>query len=136
MLFSYAVNVPAGTPANNPVKEDLEIKPGVIKRIEVFFPPGCAAKVNVQIFSGEYQLMPRNEGGVLKGDNYLAHDEPYYEIYDEPAVLTFKGWAPNAKHNHEILVYIEVQKPEIIFPELLLINELRRLEQKLRVVPL
>ena len=136
MLFSYAVTVPAGTPPENPIETILEIKPGVIKRIEVKFPPGCAATVHIQIFSGEFQLLPRNAGGSIRGDNETVWDEPYYEVYDEPATLTVKAWSPTANHDHEILIRILVLKPEIVFPELLLINELRRIEQKLRVVPL
>jgi len=136
MLFSYAITVPAGTPSNKPLEQSLEIKPGIIKRIEVKFPPGVAATVHVQIFSGEFQLLPRNPGGSIQGDNETVFDEPYYEIYDEPAVLTLRAWSPTANHDHTILVRILVLKPEILFPELLLINELRRIEQKLRVIPL
>jgi len=136
MLFTFPITVPAGTPENNKVVEELEIKPGVITRISIKFFAGVNNTVKCRILHGETPILPRNYDSYVSGDNEEVYDTPYYGIFYEPAVLKFVGWSPAASYNHTVIVRILVVDPEIAYPYLLLLDELRRFEERMRVTPI
>jgi len=135
MLFTFPITVPAGTPENNKKTQELEIEPGIIKRIGVKFFAGVNNTVKVRIVHGEIPIMPKNFDSYVSGDNEEVFDEPYYHILDKPAKLVFQGWSPSATYDHTVIVRILVLDPEIAYPHLLLLDELRRFEEKMRVIP-
>jgi len=136
MLFTFPIVVPAGTPESNPKRETLTIKPGVITRIGVKFFAGVNNTVKVRILHGESPILPENKDSYVSGDNEEVFDTPYKEIFYRPAQLTFVGWSPAASYDHTVIVRILVVDPEIAYPYLLLLDELRRFEERMRVTPI
>jgi len=63
MLFSECITVLKGYPTTPKTATDLRIARGIITKIEVQFPSGCAGTTHVQICHGLHQIFPKNPDG-------------------------------------------------------------------------
>ena len=77
MLFSADITVPIATLVTAEHVETLTLAPGVLSRIHVEFPPGCAELVGVRFMQAIHQVWPVSEG------EYVAWDAGYLETVDE-----------------------------------------------------
>ena len=64
MLFVKSLEVPANTPASQPVEEVLTVGARRLVNIDIFYPPGCLRTVGVRILEDGYQIVPRLSGWV------------------------------------------------------------------------
>ena len=117
MLFVASVNVPAGTPANNPVKKTIRLEPGVLRKVEIVFPFGCNCLVGVKIAHGEKIIIPRNAKEWVVGNGETVHIDTLLEHYDEPFELTIYASSPGTNYDHTVYFRFHVLDPELAFPE-------------------
>lgn len=132
MLFVTSLTVPAGTPENNPIRQELELEPGTIKKINVYFPPGCHATVKVRIKVGDIIFLPANPEEWLVGNGEALEDEPYRTILDSPVKLTIEACSPSASYDHTIYVRVLVLPPDIVYPEQRLAAILEEIADRLK----
>jgi len=67
-------------PRARPLKAREGIHPGLIKGIKIWFPPGCAGLVGVQIYHREHILAPADEGEWVTGDGVMWEWETAWPI--------------------------------------------------------
>ena len=49
MFYVLPLTIPADTPETDPIEEELALTYGVIQRVEIEFPPGCAGLAHIKI---------------------------------------------------------------------------------------
>ncbi len=106
MFYTYTITVPAATAQNAPAELDLSLSHGVIHRVSVSFPPGCAHLVEVTILQHNHQLWPSSVGGTLKADSFTIEWDDYFELFEPPHVLIARCWAPTTRFPHDIEIRI------------------------------
>jgi hypothetical protein len=89
--YEHSLEIPANTPAAAPVKLTWPLSRGVITRMTVFFPPGCAGLARIRIFRGHTQTWPLDLGEWIKGDGQEVLVESYYELTAYPYELNVEG---------------------------------------------
>ena len=137
MLYRYALLVPAGTPENTPVEQEIELPPGIIHLVNIKFPAGCSGLVYFAIYQGATKMWPGSPGRL---DNVSGYTLPADRTAQREAMVScfrgddeeivFKehvenkhgyhwklvGFSPDARFNHVILARFGVLKEEKISP--------------------
>ncbi len=108
MQYTAELTLPKGKNRQTQTSTKLKAVHGVIHRIDIVFPSGCAALVNVQIFVGGHPIAPSTEGQTYKGDNEVISFPEFEELRAALNTITISGWNEDEVYDHTILVRIYV----------------------------
>lgn len=113
MNYAWDIAVPANTLATAPQTKELKLTYGVITKMDVKFPAGCHALVQVRLLRWESALLPVGKDTWLTGDDETVINPEYYELTEKPYALKFVGISPGTNYNHTISVRITVLPREV-----------------------
>lgn len=111
MFYSHSLTIPANTSADTPEEYDLQVTHGLLHRIEVEFPRGCAGLVHLVIEHWESQLYPSNPDGDFSTDGYTIAFDDYFELYHSPYLLRLVGWNEDDTYSHTVTVRVGILPP-------------------------
>mgnify|MGYP001563722508 CR=1 FL=1 len=106
MFFSYNLALPANTPKTAPVEVEALLTHGIIHRVEIEFPAGCAGLVHVAVRRGLHQLWPLNPDGDLASDDWIIAWDEHQEVLEEPYAVTLTGYNLDDIYPHTPIVRI------------------------------
>ena len=108
MLYTIPLTIPANTPATAPVETSQVIDRGVITRVEVQFPSGCAGLAHVRIIVGERQVWPTDPDTTFIGDGQNISWADDYSLLSHNPVVRVQGWNLDDTYQHIPIVRIVV----------------------------
>lgn len=108
MEFEAHTNVPADTPADNPITERIPVAHGIITWVSFLFPAGCHNMVHARLRHHEQSIFPSSEAMSIIGDRNPVEWNDYYELYSKPYELKFEGWSPGTTHDHVVTVRLAI----------------------------
>ncbi len=112
MYYQKTINVLTINTPDNPLKDEIALVPGRLKRILIGFPPGCSGVVHVQILRHTRQIVPWTLGEDIAWDDHLFSFE-YDLAFDEvPHNLTIVAWSEDDLFDHELMVGVEMDTDE------------------------
>ncbi|MEM3943798.1 MAG: hypothetical protein QXJ59_06910 [Thermofilaceae archaeon] len=97
-------------PANRKAATTLPVEGEAVTRVEVRFPPGPQYLTGVRISWGAVQIFPRPAGAYVFGDDEIVFDDMYFQLIEQPTVLTIEGINYDQVYPHT--VYIRVKTYE------------------------
>lgn len=104
MFYDVSFTIPANTTKAAPLEQHVKLSHGVIHRVEVGFPSGCAGLAHLQILEGAHHVWPTNPAGSFNTDDYTIPIDDYYELFEEPYTLTLVGWNEDDTFSHTLEV--------------------------------
>ena len=104
MYYDYSFTIPANTTKSSPEELAVKLTHGIIHRVELGFPRGCAGLAHLQIRRGLHQVWPTNPQGSFNTDGYTIVFNEHYELFTEPYRLTLVGWNLDDTYNHTLEV--------------------------------
>ncbi|MCX6072016.1 MAG: hypothetical protein NTU91_14360 [Chloroflexi bacterium] len=113
MLYVLSLCIPANTAEIEPYEEDLKLTDGVITRVEVEFPAGCAGLAHSYARRAIHQVFPTNPDGNLCSDNHVIVWNDYEDLAADPRILTIGGWNLDDTYAHTITWRVELTPREI-----------------------
>ena len=137
MFYRYALLVPADTPENTPVEQEIKLPPGIIHQVIVKFPPGCHQRVYFAVYQGASKIIPLSPDRLDKTMNYptaalRAQQRLAMRGYlcGDGEEIAFRehvvnkhgyhwkmvGFSPDTLYNHIITVRFGILKEEEISP--------------------
>ena len=84
MQFAFPITILPETTASNPKRVITKVCYGVLKKVSIYFPWGCAGAVGIRILHYEHQLYPTNPDEWFTGNEIEIPFSCEYEI--------FQGW--------------------------------------------
>ena len=108
MYYDIPVTIPANTPELSPIEVEVKLTHGVIHRVEVEFPAGCAGLAHLQILRYDHQIYPTNPEGSFNTDDYIVPIDDYFELIEAPYTLKLRGWNLDDTYEHTITVRIGI----------------------------
>lgn len=114
MYYDVSFTIPANTAKASPTELDVKLTYGVVHRVEIGFPSGCAGLAHLQIRRGGHQVWPTNPQGSFNTDGYTIPINDYYELFEEPYILTLVGWNLDDTYDHTLEVRFGVLPPEVL----------------------
>ena len=114
MRYYVELVVTVGTPITDPEVVEVTLTAGVIDHLALYFPPGSAGNLYIQLWLNGYQLVPWERGQWLRGDDLLIPDYGRYEVDEEPYLLTVKGYSTATNYSHSALVSVELTPYQVV----------------------
>jgi len=117
LIYKFQFTIPKNTPETAKIEKTMRICPGIIHRIEIMFPPGCAALAHVEIYHHTVQMWPSNPETDFASDGETIAFREFYLIDEIPAELIAKMWNEDDTYDHTITIRIGVLPEEAVAPE-------------------
>lgn len=108
MRFDFDLAVPAATTESDPAQLEARLVRGTLKRIEIFFPPGCASWVYAIIRDGLHQIAPANPDGSFNADGATVGFEMNYQLEASAKLLMCEAWSPKCRYDHNVTFRFDV----------------------------
>ena len=107
MLIFHHLVVPAGTEGRDTLYTPPPPRACLVKRMEIYFPPGDADELQVAFYRGDMQVYPRQ--GVFVGDSvkWVVEEEERWEA-GQPIVISYRNLNPAYARVVDILAHIEL----------------------------
>lgn len=106
MNYTYELTIPKSTPERTPVTHTIPMAHGVISKVWIGFPFGCAGWVHVSIHYLNQQLWPSNPESWYAWDNGAIEFDEDYELTEYPYEITIKGYSNDDTYPHVVTVSI------------------------------
>ena len=119
MFYVLPLTIPADTPETDPIEEELALTYGVIQRVEIEFPPGCAGLAHIKILYHEFYLYPSNPGTYFSGDGFTIAFDDVFPVTEVPHMVKVVGYNEDDTFSHTVTVRINVKLPELTLAEIL-----------------
>lgn len=116
MLFSKQITVPASTTEANAETIYIKIQRGVISKVWVTFPAGCAGLVKMRVLHGGHPFIPVNADNYIRGNDYTFELPVMYEITDHPTIITVKVWNEDNTYIHTVDILFLVLDKRLVLP--------------------
>jgi len=116
MFYDFSLTIPANTPQSSPQRQRIKLTQGVIHKVEIQFPSGCAGLVHVLIRDLEQQVWPTNRDGSFASDNYVISFIEFYELKEPPYEFELEGWNEDDTFDHTITFRFGVLPREALEP--------------------
>jgi hypothetical protein len=122
-LVCADINVPANTPQTSPVRVQVKVPAGVIRKVWVLIPYGHKALAHLIIRHGETQIIPWY--GDIHGDGEQLVFDEVYELPTEDT-LVLEGWNEDTKYPHRFIVRLLILPKPYAYPEVYSLFALKR----------
>lgn len=113
MIYAKDCPIPKNTPPQNPVQIPFTVTKGLVYKVEVQFPRGCAGLAHVVIWQGGHQMWPYDMDHDFYGDNWVIAFDDTYLISYEPYVFDIYGYNLDDTYNHTITVRLGIVSQEV-----------------------
>lgn len=110
MFSNFSIAVSPNTSEEAATTQKMTLPKGIIKRVEVVFPDGCAGLVAVQIFRGRSQVWPYNPGEAFRANNDVIGFDEYILLTDKPFTFTAKVWNEDQYYSHTPVIRFLVEE--------------------------
>lgn len=108
MIYSYSDIVPINTPITAKRRTVMKLCRGIVHKIEIQFPAGCAGVARCTINDALHQVWPTNGNSFFASDGYVIAFEENHEILTKPYTLDLWCWNISTAYTHEITVNIGI----------------------------
>ena len=85
---------------------EADLTHGIIHRVEIEFPAGCAGLAHVAIRRGLHQLWPLNPDATLASDGWIIAWNEHQELLEEPYTLILSGYNLDDIYPHTPVIRI------------------------------
>jgi len=127
MYYNFELTIPKNTPMTTPTKLNVKVVRGVVHKIRIKFPPGCAGLAHVRIQHGLHSVAPTNPDGWYTEDTFPIEYDEFYEIKKDIDVLTLLGYNEDDTFDHTVYFGIGILPKVILLPGMILAKMLEKI---------
>jgi len=108
MFFDFSLTIPHNTTYAQPVSLLCPVSPGVVDRLMLIFPTGCAGLAHVRIYRASHQVWPTNLDGSFASDGEFLDFTENYVLDNEPYAFVLSGWNEDDAYDHTVIVRFNI----------------------------
>ena len=116
MLHSKQISFAANKTEATSTFTRFKVNIGLIYRIWVSFPAGVHNLVNLRIFHEGHPFLPVDKDAFITGENYTYVYPIFYEIKEEPALITVQCWNTDETFAHTINIQLLIIDKAFVQP--------------------
>ena len=131
MFYDFAITVPKDTTELAPVTQVMKLTKGVVTRVEVQFPNGCAGLAHCKLLHEESQKWPTPPSTSFASDGHAIVIDENFELNTEPFSLKAVCWNEDDTFSHTLYVRVGVLRCEIA---IMILKVFQGLEKMLRLM--
>ena len=106
--FFHYLTIPKNTTADDPFIYNMPLPFGMVRRLWVEFPRGCAGFAGIRILRGVNQIFPLPDGIYLRSDNSVMNFAFSHVINTEPNEVILQGINTDDTYSHTIWIGFEM----------------------------
>lgn len=112
MIYTSTITTDANTSEASAKETVLRVGKGLIWRIEVEFPPGCAGLAHLKINDGSYQVFPATPGETFASDGTVIGFDDLYLKNAAPYEFLVTTWNLDEAWSHTLQVRVAMASSE------------------------
>ena len=116
MQFAYPITILPGITEDNPKREITKVGYGMLKKVSVYFPWGCAGLVGVRILHYEHILFPTNPDQWFTGNEILIEFACEYPILGGWNDFKVEGYNEDDFYPHTPVITFNVLPRSYLWP--------------------
>ena len=116
MLHSKHITLTHGKTEATATRTQFLVNRGVIYRVWIMFPPGCAGLVRLRIYHEGHPFLPVDLDAYISGDSYTYEYPVMFEVKEAPEIITIEAWNTDALYDHTIDVQFLIIPKEWVQP--------------------
>ena len=116
MQYVKEITFSSGGSSTNQTSANIKAAKGIIHKIELVFPAGCAGLVHIQLFTGGHPIAPSTFGQTYSAENEIILIPEFTELRSDFNTITISGWNEDDTYDHTIRVRIYVLPKEVLLP--------------------
>lgn len=115
MQFTYPIEVEPDTLETDPTRVITKLCVGILQKVSVYFPWGCAGLVGIRILHYEHQLYPTNLDNWYTGNEILIEFKSEYMILEGQNEFKVEAYNLDDFYSHTPIVDFVVLRREMGF---------------------
>jgi len=116
MLYSKHITFPFGQTENTKTVRRFKVNRGIIFRVWIQFPAGCAGLTKVKIALEGHPICPVHKDEEISGNDYTFEIPLMHPIIAEPQQLIIEGWNEDDTYDHKILFIFLILPKKYVLP--------------------
>ena len=116
MLHSKHLTLLAGKTEAQATRAKFKVNQGVIYRVWVTFPAGCAGLVKLRMYHEGHPFLPVDKDAYISGDSYVFEYPIFFEIKHQPEIITVEAWNTDEVYDHNIDIQFLIIPKEWVQP--------------------
>ena len=116
MLYTKEITFSSGGTVTNQTSSNIKAARGVIHKIDIVFPSGCAGLVKVAIFLANAPVTPSTAGMTISGNDEIVTIPEFINLRKDFNIITIKGFNEDDTFDHTIFFRIYVLPKEFLLP--------------------
>ena len=116
MLYTKDITFTKDGSLINQISSNIKAARGVIHKIDIIFPSGCAGLVKVAIFLGSAPVTPSTAGMTISGNDEIVTIPEFINLRKDFNIITIKGFNIDDTFDHTIFFRIYVLPKEVLLP--------------------
>jgi len=110
MIYQHTITVTSGKTKASPEVTIFPLTDGVLTKIDVGFPAGCAGLVGIRVLRGSHQLFPMVEDEWFVTDDYTIAFPIKQEVTEQPRLLRIEGYNSDDTYDHTITLRVSIER--------------------------
>jgi hypothetical protein len=123
-LITADITIPPLTLKENPIRVEVRVPAGVIRKVWVLIPAGHKALAHLIIKHGATQIIPFE--GDIHGDNEPLEFDEVYELRTEDKLI-LEGWNEDDTYPHSFFIRLLILPKLFAYPEVTFALALRKM---------
>ena len=116
MLYTKEITFTKNGSVTSQITSKIKAARGVIHKVDIVFPSGCAGLVKVAIFLGSASITPSTAGMTISGNDEIVQIPEFIQLRKDFNIITIKGFNTDDTFDHTILFRIYVLPKEVLLP--------------------
>jgi len=112
MDYHISLTAPSGTAQASALRSTLSVPRGEIRRVRIWFPPGCAGLAYARVLIDEHQVYPSNLAAWYSGDGLLISFDDSLSLNQHTQTMALEVYNNDDTYPHTVSVGVTVW-PEI-----------------------
>ena len=112
MIYTASITIAANTAEVDATRTVLRVGKGLVWRLEVEFPPGCAGLAHLFITDGSYQVFPATPGESFASDGSVISFDDLYLKNTPPYQFDITCWNLDQAWDHTLQVRVAMASSE------------------------
>jgi len=113
VLYKEEITTPINTARTSPMRTELELAVGVVSRVSLSFPAGCAGLVGLRVLDGLLQLWPLTPGEWFITDNFTIDFPENRFLTNGAKTYTVESFNEDTHYAHTISLQVHVAEPSV-----------------------
>ena len=107
-MFEYDITALANTTEENAQRLDVTLPAGILDKIEIQFPTGCAGLAHARVKHGIVSILPRNDNASVKGDGSIVTSRENIHLVEETNKFELYVWNEDSLYDHTLTFRLHV----------------------------